>query len=466
MRIASLLIRTIFLALLLSVYTLAADSNTLIVKCVDNTGKPISKVKVFVQGLGLNDTTDEKANNQGIATFKKLDNDFYRVWAHQEGFAPSFHEYVTLDGGETKNLTLTFEPGDAEDKLYFEDKDLIHQAQVLLQQGAQAYQNRQFETAEENLKKSIEINPSEPNAYYNLGLVYSMESKWDEAEKVFKKAVELLNLYKATEDPSNPVFSRQAQEIQQQIDMIPLRKLAQEIDRAMKAQEFDKAIAGLHKMAEIQPDNPAVYFNLAINLTRLNKLDEADAALDKAIALNPDDQAFKDLKKRIAEVQAARAKNAEKARVVTVQELIKDGKPAEAIEKAKAALQDIDPKYHEMLWEEMTVAYLALEQYPEAIDARQKVLELKGEPVDQGLFDFGQEFVRKGKQAQARMVFEKVLQVNPNFAEAYYQLGMDYFYELNDKARAKEMLEKYLELGKDENNLNNAKNVLVVMGKS
>jgi hypothetical protein len=43
---------------------------------------------------------------------------------------------------------------------------------------------------------------------------------------------------------------------------------------------------------------------------------------------------------------------------------------------------------------------------------------------------------------------------------------MDYFYELNDKARAKEMLEKYIELGKDENNLSNAKNVLVVMGKS
>ncbi len=152
--------------------------------------------------------------------------------------------------------------------------------------------------------------------------------------------------------------------------------------------------------------------------------------------------------------------------MVTVQELIKDGKPAEAIEKAKVALQDIDKQYHQVLWEEMTTAYLALEKYPEAIDARQKVLEMKGEPVDQGLFDLGQEFVRKGKQAQARMVFEKVLQVNPNFAEAYYQLGMDYFYELNDKVRAKTMLEKYIEMGKDETNLNNAKNVLIVMGKS
>ncbi|MFZ0431011.1 MAG: hypothetical protein WAO20_23055, partial [Acidobacteriota bacterium] len=59
--------------------------------------------------------------------------------------------------------------------------------------------------------------------------------------------------------------------------------------------------------------------------------------------------------------------------------------------------------------------------------------------------------------------FEKLLEVNPQFAEGYYELGMGLFYDANDRSRARDLLQKYLTLGKDEAHLDNARNVLTVI---
>jgi tetratricopeptide (TPR) repeat protein len=65
----------------------------------------------------------------------------------------------------------------------------------------------------------------------------------------------------------------------------------------------------------------------------------------------------------------------------------------------------------------------------------------------------------------ARKAFEQVLENNPDYAEAYYELGMEYFYGLEDRPRAKGMLSKYVEIGQDEAHLSNARNVIVVIEK-
>jgi tetratricopeptide (TPR) repeat protein len=82
------------------------------------------------------------------------------------------------------------------------------------------------------------------------------------------------------------------------------------------------------------------------------------------------------------------------------------------------------------------------------------------------MFELGQKLVNKGRQEIAREVFGQVLEINPDFAEAYYQLGMDFFYGLSENERARNMLEKYLEIGENQDHISNTKNVLLVIEKS
>lgn len=452
--------------LLLSLSSVFAGTNVLEVKCVDASGQPISKGKVYAWQVGQQKTVEKKLNKQGVAVFDKLEDGFFRVWSKPEGFAPVYQEFVEVKGGARQSVTLTSPPVADAKPLYFEDPEAVGKSNLLTQEGAAAAQAGNAELAESKFKEAISIFPGEPNTYYQLAYIYLGTGRFDQAEETFKKAVSLLNVYMASQDPASVAgMKRQYDDIQTMLGTIPLRKIAFEIDQAMQAKKWDDALVSLDKLAAIQPNNSNAYYNMAIALSQLNRLDEAEAKLDKALEIEPNQKAFKDLKSKIGEIKAGRKKAELKAKVFTIQQLVNEKKYDEALAKIPDALATTPEDLHPQLWALKAECHLSLEQYSEYFDASRKQLELAGKPVDQGLFEMGQDLVRRGKQAQARLAFEKVLEANPSYAEAYYQLGMDAFYEAGDKVKAKEMLEKYIAIGKDENNINNAKNVLIVMEK-
>lgn len=444
---------------------LAQNNNQISVKCVDSAGNAVSKAEVQVMEVRSRDIKDEKTNREGVAEFKKLQDGVYRVWARKEGYAPAFQEFIVAENGASEQVVLQFEPGDPQQPLYFEDSTIASQAMQLLQESASLLQQQKLDEAEAKLKQSLEINPSEPNAYFNLALVNINRGNWEEVEKNLKKAEELLLVYQKA-NPGNPTLQQQLDNVRNELKLIPLRRLAGEIQTAMDNKEFQTALDKLDEMAELQPTNPSVYYNQALALIQMNRLPEASEKLDKAIELAPEQQAFKDLKNRIGQVIKAREAAALKAKVATVQTLYQEKKYEEAITKAKEAMEVVPDDLKTILWGEMANAYLALENYDEAVVAYQKYLELTGKPVAEGLYDLAQQLSRKGKQKEAAAIYQKVLEVNPDFADAYYELGMYAFYEQQDKAKAKELLQKYLEIGTDENKKNNAQNVLVVIEKT
>ncbi len=448
---------------------LFAQAGVLKVTCEDQSGAAISGVQVHTVALAKQKVEDEKANGQGVATFKDLPDGYYRVFAHEEGYAPTYVEFVELKGNEQKSVTLTFKPGEADQMLYFEDDNKLATAQQALQAGGTALQNQQFDEAEAQLKTAIENNPAEPASYFSLGMLYVQQKKWDQAEPQLKKAEELFKIYQDVQGESNPVIGQQLDKVQNELKFLPIRRLADQIDAASKAKDWDKALGYIDQLQKLQPNDPRIYYTKAYMLAQNRKIDEAITAIDKAIELKPDEQDFEDLKNQLTAIrkqqQARQEANAEKNKVAEVQQLNKDGKYQEAIDRAQQVLPEVSKDLQPILWAEITNAHIRLHQYAEAVDAYQKDLELNEKPVAPGLYALGDQFVHKGQQEAASVVFKKVLELDPNFAEAYYQLGMYYFYEKQDKAQAKQMLEKYLKIGKDEDNINNAKNVLTVMEK-
>ncbi len=442
-----------------------AASNVLEIKCVDQNGAPIQKVVVNIQAIGNNDEKDKETNKEGLAVFNKLDDDVYRIWARLDGFVPTYHEFVSLSGGSTESVTLSLEPGDSSRKLYFEDPALMQQATRLLEEGIQAITAGQLEVGEQKIKESLAIQPSNPLAHHNLAIIYIQSNKWDMAKASLEEETEMLEAAIAFTKDDAGGLKQQYAITEELLKSLPTRKVAAEADQAMKQKQYDVAVIKLDEMLAYDSSNHRIYFYRSMALSQLDRMDEAIQDINKAVELEPGEEAYTDFKanleQRVAAEETDRAKNA----VLELKELNKEGKHEEVLAKFDGVQAMATDDLQGPLWAAKANAHLALEQYPEAFEALEKLWAADNKPVDQGFYDLGQQLAKRGKQQEARLAYEKSLEIDPDFAEAHYELGMIYFYDDEDKVAARKSLERYVEIGKDEAHISNATSVLAVMDK-
>jgi tetratricopeptide (TPR) repeat protein len=442
-----------------------AASNVLEVKCVDQNGAPMNKVEVFIQGIGTETEEDEKTDNAGLAVFKKLDDDMYRIWARTKGFAPTYYEFLSLTGGASESVTLNFEPGDSAQMLYFEDPALMQKATLLLEEGIAAMDAGQLEVGEQKIKQSLEIQPSNPLAHHNLAILYIQNSQWDLAKASLEEELEMLAAAIAFKKNDAGGLVQQQTLAQDLLNSLPMRQVASEADVAMKQQQYDVAVEKLGLMLDYNVGNHRVYFYRSMALSQLNRVDEAIADIKKAVELEPTEQAYKDFQARLEERVATGERDKAKNAVIELQELNKEGKHEEVLAKFDSVEAIATDDLQGPLWAAKANAYLALEQYPEAFVALEKLWAADNKPLDEGFFNLGQQLAKRGKQNEARLAYEKALESNSDFAESHYELGMIYFYDDEDKVNARKSLERYIEIGDDEAHVSNAKSVLAVMDK-
>jgi tetratricopeptide (TPR) repeat protein len=131
----------------------------------------------------------------------------------------------------------------------------------LANKGASSYQNGLYDTAEQQLKLSIQTDPTFDLSHYNLGKVYQKQRKWDKAIEAFEAA--------ADRAPNNANY---------QYDLGEAYSETKRFDRAEKA--FKRA-------TEIDPKLFKAHWRLGLVYIVLEKPKEADAALRKAIETNP-----------------------------------------------------------------------------------------------------------------------------------------------------------------------------------
>lgn len=131
-------------------------------------------------------------------------------------------------------------------------------------------------------------------------------------------------------------------------------------------------------------------------------------------------------------------------------------------------------------WTALARIQLRVKNYPKAIEAANKGLEADSEDTDMwtvlwesyratgdkakaaeakkhmpenaaGLFNEAVPLLNAGKYAEAETILKKVIAADPNFADAYYHLGICYM-QKGENAEAKKAFQKYLDIapnGKD-----------------
>jgi tetratricopeptide (TPR) repeat protein len=236
-----------------------------------------------------------------------------------------------------------------------------------------------------------------------------------------------------------------------------------------------------------------------VTLANLKKFDEASQAIDKAIQLSPAEKSFVATKEKITNMK-------ENDRLLQAQALLNDGDKlyksqdfAGASKKYEEALPLVSGPKQSVVYAAVARSQAGLNSPDKAIEAYKKAIELspdnpeyrkalaqfylnqkryedalnlyadsKGagsETADKTLFQLGQTLSNQGNGEVAALAFERAIKANPENAEAYYELGMLIFYDKKNDPRAKELLEKYVKLGKNADHVSNTQNVLVVLKK-
>ncbi len=503
-----------------------AQGNALEVKCVDPSGNPVSGVKVVVDPIDTHKLKDKKSDAKGVAEFTKLDDGVYRTFGRKEGLAPAYYEYAALRGGARQSVTLTFQPGDQMKKLAFEDLALRQQAAAALEQGDTLLRGGKMVDAEKQYLASIEIDPSNPQTHLDLSLAYIQQQKWDMAQGSLKRAQELADALKSLPGPGQAAYGMFSDRSKDVLAKLPMIRMRSEADKALTEKRFDDA-ANIYKEAmKTDVDDPDLYYNLSLALANGKRFEESNQAIDKAIQLiqkgiqaaettlktMPDGQQKTDATSRLAEMnKSLEIYNTLKKRAAEFREneilrraqgiltegdkLFNSGDYTGALKKYEEARPMVPAAKQSIVYAQMAKAYTQLKQGDQAVANFRKAMEVSPEndeyrkalaqyylnekkyeealilyseqggsgQADQALLALGQKLSSQGNSEVAALAFEKAIKANPQNAEAHYELGMLLYQEKTNDARAKELLEKYIQIGKDASHMDNIKGVLAVL---
>ena len=158
-----------------------------------------------------------------------------------------------------------------------------------------------YPEAREQLEKALAIDPLNPEGHHNLGVIHERESQTEKALAEYRAALRyapgyepsrraLLRLTGSAEvDPPRTDAERQAFD------------LAEHASQAARRGDYPQALADLDAAARLAPRSPRIYQYRSNVAYLMGDTPGAIAALEKALALQPDNALYRENLKRLRE---------------------------------------------------------------------------------------------------------------------------------------------------------------------
>ena len=233
--------------------------------------------------------------------------------------------------------------------------------ELMLQQAVQAFQDRNFMSAEVTLSNVLRAYPKSLPALQILGLIKAMQAKHAEAAELLKKAVRI--------SPNDPSLQYN------------LAKALMESGAGAEALPYHK------RATELMPSNAEAWLNYGKSLSYLDRHQEAIAIYERALNINEGyaeaylnrGASFKALKRYVeANLSADKALEINPSlfeawsnKGIALKELKRYDEALASYEKALS----IHPQYHEA-WNNLGVTYKELKRYDEALASYEKALSI------------------------------------------------------------------------------------------
>jgi Flp pilus assembly protein TadD len=158
-------------------------------------------------------------------------------------------------------------------------------AQKLFESASRALRNGDYAGAEAGFPRVLQAEPNNLGAVGNLGVVYSRTLRYAKAIEIYRRALNL--------SPREPgILLNLGLAYLKQDDYLGKAKL--------KLGDASAAVTLLQQAAQLNPDDPSVFYLLASGLKALGRTEEAEVALRRvtelhANSLNTEKKALQDL---------------------------------------------------------------------------------------------------------------------------------------------------------------------------
>ena len=264
-------------------------------------------------------------------------------------------------------------------------------------------ENKDFSLALDLLRKAVAKDPSHKWAWNNLGRAYVRLGNESEAEKAYKKQIEINPKDEYTYDNLGWLYGRQ--------------------------KRYAEAVAAYRKHIELNPTDKEAYGYLGWALGELRKWDEAEEVYSRLVLLSPD--------KPEPYVSWGRA-------------LLHVGKKEEALMQLRKALE-LDPKYPGA-WAMIGYLKVQMGEVDEGLRDFRKEFEVNPQDHDAPAY-LGGILIRLKRYSEAVPVLESALEMNPKSTPLTLQLGSAYL-ETGEAQKAMASYQKAAELDPSPNTWN------------
>jgi Tfp pilus assembly protein PilF len=402
----------------------AADQGRLLGEAVDSKGAPIEGVKITVTSPDSNFRQEKVTDKKGRFTVVVVNAALrYELLFEKVGFA-TLKQPIKIPVGDLYKETFELPAAplrqpqqQAEPEMTEEEKAQAKEAEVkgkaanVYNEGVKALNAGDTTTAIARIEEAAQVDPALPEAPRLLAALYLDQKQYDKALANADRALSL----KADD----------------------ARTLVLRYD-ILKAKGDPQAGAALEAAAKAEPtpDIAKRFFNTGAELVRANKSDEAINYFKRAAEIDP----------TLTPAQIALA-NQHLRR--------KDYKAAVA---AADSLLQREPNNLEAL----TIRYEALKGAGDKAGAQAAQAAMKAATSNQtpeATFKQGVTLFNAGSVADAKAAFERVIAADPNYAKAYYLLGLTYASDGKVK-EAKENIQKFLKMAPNDPDAPAAKEVL------
>lgn len=236
-------------------------------RVTDTSGKPLEGVKISIDYLeGVTRHHETKTNKKGEFIQIGIYPGQYRITAEKEGYAPlAADRRVRL--GDATEIAFTMQTGEVAAAGGPEAAKKAGELKRLFDEGVAATKTNNPDAAIESFKKAIEIMPSCPDCYYNLGYAHTQKKDYDPAEQAFKKAIELKTDYAEAYNGLAGIYNAQ-------------KKFDQASAASAKASQLQAGAAGGGGSAH-------ALYNEGVILWNAGKIPDAKAKFEEAVKADP-----------------------------------------------------------------------------------------------------------------------------------------------------------------------------------
>ncbi|UCC38697.1 MAG: tetratricopeptide repeat protein [Candidatus Aminicenantes bacterium] len=286
--------------LLLSLFLFPGTKGGIKGEIIDSNKNPIEGVKVIIISVDYpSERYNLKTDKKGEFIQIGLEAGYYQIQCEKEGYSP-IGKRVKVSISEIFETTITLERQKQQTVKEVPGREEMRKANKLFQEG-------KYEEALKEYQEAVNENPEDATGYYNIGVTYIILEKPDEAIEAFKGTIEIQpGNYEALKNLGQLYGEKKNYEESSKYYSLALKISSDDPEVfynlgvcLMNLGNPTGAMDAFQKSIERQEDYADSYYQLGLLYLNQNKMEEAQAVLEKFLQIAPDDSKAPNVKKII-----------------------------------------------------------------------------------------------------------------------------------------------------------------------